>query len=70
LTAVFRAAEPLLPADRSLFLIDVAAALDGQELGDGLVARVCRDVQRRYFDPPDLSHYDGPKVLRKIGGGR
>jgi len=42
LAAVFDAAAPLLPGDRSQFLIDVAAALDGQEIGDGVVARVCR----------------------------
>jgi len=47
LSAVFAAAAPLDVNDRDLFLRDVAVALDGQELGDGLVARTCRDIQRR-----------------------
>ena len=49
-------AAPLLPRDRSLFLEDVAAALRGfDEIGDGVVARVAREVQRKYLRPPDLS---------------
>ena len=39
LTAVLRAAEPLAIGDRGAFLQDVAAALKGQELGDGTVYR-------------------------------
>jgi hypothetical protein len=34
-------------SDRHAFLADVATALDGQALGDGIVSRVCREVQRR-----------------------
>ena len=67
MTAVMAAAQPLPPADRSLFLQDVAAALDGKELGDGVVARVCREIQRRYWRALDLSHDTQP--LRKIGRG-
>jgi hypothetical protein len=55
LTAVLRAAEPLAIGDRGAFLQDVAAALQGQELGDGTVYRVTAQVQRRYYDPPNLS---------------
>jgi hypothetical protein len=40
LAAVLRAAEPLAVGDRDAFLRDVAAALQGQELGDGTVYRV------------------------------
>jgi hypothetical protein len=40
--------------DRGAFLQDVAAALQGQELGDGMVYRVVAQVQRRYYDPPIL----------------
>ena len=47
LDCVLRAAEPLDVADRDLFLRDVARALDGQELGDGTLARTCREIQRR-----------------------
>jgi hypothetical protein len=45
LDAVFAAAQPLNVADRDLFLRDVARALDGQELGDGTVARTCHEIQ-------------------------
>jgi hypothetical protein len=52
LTQIFRCAAPLAPGLRSDFLRDVAAELDGKELGDGLVLRTCREVQRRYWTPP------------------
>jgi hypothetical protein len=55
LAAVMRAAEPLAVGDRGAFLLDVAAALQGQELGDGTVYRVIAQVQRRYFDAPIMS---------------
>jgi hypothetical protein len=55
LAAVLRAAEPLAVGDRGAFLQDVAAALQGQELGDGAVYRTVAQVQRRYYDPPILS---------------
>jgi hypothetical protein len=54
LAAVLRAAEPLAVGDRGAFLQDVAAALQGQELGDGAVYRTIAQVQRRYYDPPIL----------------
>jgi hypothetical protein len=54
LAAVLRAAEPLAVGDRGAFLQDVAAALAGQELGDGVVYRTIAQVQGRYYDPPNL----------------
>jgi hypothetical protein len=48
------------------FFEDVATALAGRELGDGLVGRICREVQARYLRPPDLSHYEEAQPLRKI----
>jgi len=45
-------AYPLAQDDRSSFLEDVARELHGRELGDGLVGRVARDVQKRYLRPP------------------
>ena len=50
--AIMRAAAPLAPGDRTLFLEAVVAALDGKALGDGLVFRVIREVQLRHLDPP------------------
>lgn len=43
---------PLAVGDRDAFLRDVAAALCGQELGDGAVYRTIAQVQRKYFDAP------------------
>jgi hypothetical protein len=56
LDAVLRAAQPLPVAARDQFLVDLAAALQGQVLGDGAVFRTIRDVQRRHHDPPQMDH--------------
>jgi hypothetical protein len=41
-------------------LREVAAAIDGrEEIGDGFVARVCAEVQRRLWHPP-LEHAAEP----------
>ena len=55
LAAVLQAAEPLAIGDRGAFLQDVAAALQGQELGDGTVYRAIAQAQRQYYDPPILT---------------
>ena len=55
LAAVLQAAEPLAVGDRGAFLQDVAAALQGQELGDGTVHRAVAQAQRQYYDPPILT---------------
>ena len=47
--AILNAARPLSIADRDAFLDDVADALDGVELGDGVVYRTIKDVQRRSY---------------------
>lgn len=57
LDAVFTACRPLDPALRDPFLQAVAHALQqdcGGEVGPGTVARVCRDMQRQFWHPPDL----------------
>ena len=55
--AVLRAARPLPPTSHAAFLEDVSTALaELDDLGDGVVHRVVRDVQRRHWDPPNLSH--------------
>jgi hypothetical protein len=47
------------------FLLDLATALQGQEnLGDGTVFRLIREVQRRHFDPPRLDHE--PRLGRTV----
>jgi hypothetical protein len=56
---IFRCPAPLNPADRSAFLFDVAPELAGKELGDGLVLRTCREVQRKYWRAPIEGHHAG-----------
>jgi hypothetical protein len=61
LTEVFRLASPLRPDQRAAFLEDVAAALSqAPHLEDGVVYRVCRESQRKFFDPPDFSVAGAP----------
>lgn len=55
--AVLRAARPLPPADHDAFLEEVSSALaELGDLGDGIVHRIVRDVQRKYWGSPNLSH--------------
>jgi hypothetical protein len=54
LDTVMAAARPLAPDLRDAFLHAVAHALRGHEIGPGLVARTCRELQRDFLDPPDL----------------
>ena len=52
--AILSAARPLPPADQEPFLEEVSAALaELGDLGDGIVHRIVRDVQRKYLKPPD-----------------
>jgi hypothetical protein len=56
LDTVFNAARPLQPRERSRFLEDVAAELAAYpDPGDGTVAKVCRQLQKKYCDPPQLA---------------
>jgi hypothetical protein len=53
LSAVMRAAAPLLPQDRSAFLQELARELAAlPDIGDGALHRVLMQVQRRHFTPP------------------
>jgi len=49
-----RIAAPLHPRDRKPFLEDVTRALNGRELGDGLLHRIAIECQRRYWSPPAI----------------
>jgi hypothetical protein len=56
LDCVMAAARPLAVEMRDPFLRAVAAALEGSKvIGPGVVARTCAELQRQFFDPPDLS---------------
>ncbi|SEB85032.1 hypothetical protein SAMN05444161_0004 [Rhizobiales bacterium GAS191] len=51
-------AEPIARRRRAAFLAAVAAELEARGQaggGPGLMHRTAREMQRRYFDPPDLS---------------
>jgi hypothetical protein len=56
LDQIFRAAAPLNPAERVAFLEDLASTLrQASHLGDGVVYRMVREVQRRHFNPPETN---------------
>jgi hypothetical protein len=59
---------PLDQQRRPQFLQEVAQAIEAKrqagEIGDGLVHRIGRDLQRRYFDPPVLPNA-GKMALKK-----
>ena len=56
MTALLQAAAPLDRDLREPFLLAVARALQGREpLGDGLVFRTIKQMQREFFHPP-LGH--------------
>ena len=55
LAAISDAARPLPHKARSEFLQAVAAELEHQEQrGPGVVYRACRELQKKYFDPPQF----------------
>jgi hypothetical protein len=74
-SAIMALSRPLSPDQRSRFLEMLAAKLTGQrELGDGAIYRLCRELQREHFDPPQfvsddsgVSKYD--RVLRRARSG-
>jgi hypothetical protein len=58
--AILSAAQPIDRDQRSAFLQAVAAELAGHAtIGDGLVSRVCRDIQKRFFHPPTPESHVG-----------
>jgi hypothetical protein len=58
------AARPIAVERRDAFLQQVARSLRGREIGPGLVHRVVAQVQREFFDPPDLSRMAGSSKYR------
>ena len=54
LDTVMRACAALHVADRDDFLRMVAQTLAGREIGDGLVGRVCAELQKRFWRPPEI----------------
>jgi hypothetical protein len=55
ISIIMAATRPLQAGDRPQFLEEIAGRLAGlNEIGDGTVARICRDLQRAYLVPQDL----------------
>ena len=56
MAAITDAARPLPPELRAEFLQAVASELEHQpQRGPGAIHRACRDLQRKFFDPPNFS---------------
>jgi hypothetical protein len=69
LDQIFAAAQPLDPDLRDPFLRAVACALQGREIGPGLVARVCRELQREFYKPIDEGHHHASRWSSKRANG-
>ena len=62
MSVVLDACKPLAPKDRDPFLRTLADELERhREVGPGKIHRIVRHMQRRYYDPPNLSGSDGGK---------
>jgi len=69
MTPLYRAAAPIAPHLRDEFLQAVADALGAErEIGPGVVFRVLRDTQRKYFDPPAFTsdNHAGDLIERRV----
>jgi hypothetical protein len=61
LDAILAATAPLPPPERSAFLVALAHRLKSEvELGDGLLFRVLRELQREFFRPPQFPKHSTP----------
>jgi hypothetical protein len=71
ITTIMQLARPLLPDQRTAFLEMLATRLDGcRELGDGAIYRLCRELQREYFEPPQFDSDNGGKYDRMLRRAR
>jgi hypothetical protein len=59
--AITSIARPLPPPERKAFMAEVLEELlhRREELGDGSLARLLRDLQRRHFTPPTAEEMGG-----------
>lgn len=68
-STILRASYALEPAAQKLLHERVLEELQAvPELGDGVVHRVCRSVQRELWTPPNdaLKYRHGPHLFRKL----
>jgi len=67
MSAIFAASYPLHANQRNSFLEACARELARlPEIGDGSVYKVVMEVQRRFFDPPDLRESGASRSRRRI----
>ena len=65
MATLMQLASPLAVEDRGLFLRDIAVRLqDEPAIGDGVVIRIAREVQRRYLKPVE------PVEIRRVPKSR
>jgi hypothetical protein len=65
ITTVMSLARPLSPDQRSRFLEMLAAKLNGQrEIGDGTLYKICAELQRQVFTPPQFVTDSGANKSR------
>jgi hypothetical protein len=63
---ILQLAKPLARTDRGRFLRDVAARLRGEaEVGPGSIARVAREIQRRYLHGTSAAVTEGLKLFEQ-----
>jgi hypothetical protein len=70
ITAITSIAKPLAPPERSKFMAALLEELlhRREEIGDGSLARLLRELQSRYFEPPEPSgHEPGPRGWGRAG---
>lgn len=73
ITQIMQLSRPLTPDQRVAFLEMIAAKLNGHnEIGDGQLYQLCRELQAALFDPPtveraswDISQRDHATKLTK-----
>ena len=67
--AVVRACQPMLPPDRSRFLVDLANALRAEpELDDGIIFRTIRELRGRYWRAPQVDNDTPGRHSRRTVG--
>jgi hypothetical protein len=68
ITSIMQLAAPLSPADRVRFLQLIAERLRNQDdVGDGSISRLCRELQRQFFTPPSTETARGSPRHLKVG---
>jgi hypothetical protein len=66
--AVHAALRPLPPDARDEFLLALAKALDGGQIGDGAHWRAIREVQRQFWTPPPTDRFtEKAHTRRRVG---